>query len=251
MLKTTQKAFVFILITMLQIACTIGSDNEVVEPEIANELKISFEINNTPISITYPNTQNSGVGIATSKVHDSDNLLLTRVSETYFNDDYEIKLYFSDYFSSNDYDFDYNEKNILKLPWEEFKDAMFNNDALGMSYINYQGSNNTYLPLKSYKGVTIEIKDVKNNKTYTSKLLEKFYTEDANNPYEYTNFMANSYFEFVSAESLLDDSSGFSKNYKVEANFECKLLDYTKQADGEIIANDVVYLTNGKITGVL
>ncbi|WP_299125541.1 hypothetical protein [uncultured Tenacibaculum sp.] len=251
MLKTTTKnLLLLILLSMLQFSCS-NNDQELVKEETKpKSLLIEFELNGKPISINFPITQNTGIGIRNTKLQNPEGTILAGISETFSNDDYHIQLYFDEYFSNKEYSFN-TEENMFKLPWEDFKTAMYSNDNFGIKYIDYKESYKKDLNINSHKGFTIKIKDIKNNKTYTSLLFETLYSTDTNNSYEYNKLMKNSFFKFISSEKLEDDTSGFNKNYEVKATFECKLLDYTKNLDGGLVINDIINLTNGKIVGVL
>lgn len=251
MLKATTKNLLLLLfLSALQFACTTNNEDLVPEEVKPKTLLIEFELNGAPVSINFPMTKNTGFGARNTKLRDPKGTVLAGVLETYRNDDYHIELLFHEYFSDKEYDFDISQ-NVLKLPWEDFKSTMYSNDNFGIKYIDYNESYKSQLNSNSHKGFTIKIKDLKNNKTYTSLLFADLYSEDANSPYEYNNLMRNSFFKFTSSNKLQDDSSGLSKNYEVEATFECKLLDYTKRLDDKLIINDIIHLTNGKLIGVL
>lgn len=251
MLKVTTKNLLLLLFSSVLLFSCSNNNEELVPEEVKPKtLLIEFELNGTPISINFPMTQNTGFGARNTTLQNPKGTVLAGVKETYFNEDYHIELFFHEYFSDKEYAFNSGE-SLLKLPWEDFKTAMYSNNNFGVKYIDYKESYNGHLNSSSHKGFTIQIKDIKNNKTYTSVLFDNLYTDDTNNPYEYNNLMRNSFFKFINSNKVEDDSSGLSKNYEVEAIFECKLLDYTKRIDDELVINDIIHLTNGKLVGVL
>lgn len=251
MLKATTKNLLLLLfVSVLQLSCTKNNEELIQEEIKPKTLLVEFELNGTPVAINFPITQNLGFGSRVTQLPNQEGMILAGTKERYSNDDYYIEFIFDEYFSDKDYDFNLSE-SILKLPWEDFKTTMFSNDNFGVKYINYKESYTGMLEQKSHKGFTIHITDIKNNRTYTSLLFEKLYSDDDNNVYKYDNFMKDSFFKFVSSNKVPDQTSGLNKNYNVEAAFECKLLDYTKKLDDELVINNIIHLTNGKIVGIL
>lgn len=250
MLKTTTKNLLLLLfLSMLQFSCSNNNEELVKEETKPKNLLIEFELNGKPISINFPIIQNIGSGIRNTTLQNPKGTILAGISETYSNDDYHIQLFFDEYFSDKEYSFNI-EESMFKLPWEDFETTMYNNDNFGVKYVDYKESYKKDLNTNSHKGFTIKIKDIKNNKTYTSLLFETLYNTDTNSPYEYNNLMKNSFFKFISSNKLQDDDLTFNK-HEVKASFECKLLDYTKNLDDGLVINEIINLTNGKIVGVL
>ncbi|WP_272151233.1 hypothetical protein [Tenacibaculum aiptasiae] len=250
MLKTTTKNLLLLLfLSMLQFSCSNNNEELVKEETKPKNLLIEFELNGKPISINFPIIQNIGSGIRNTTLQNPKGTILAGISETYSNDDYHIQLFFDEYFSDKEYSFNI-EESMFKLPWEDFETTMYNNDNFGVKYVDYKESYKKDLNTNSHKGFTIKIKDIKNNKTYTSLLFETLYSTETNSPYEYNNLMKNSFFKFISSNKLQDDDLTFNK-HEIKASFECKLLDYTKNLDDGLVINDIINLTNGKIVGVL
>ncbi len=252
-LQTTARVTFLIFLSIFYISCSDSSEEIMEEPQVEPQgMTVSFKLNNEPITINFSHLDNSGTGWGSMKLIDNGGIY-AYTREFFINENYEITLYFGDYFLLSDFGIDPTQSQATIPNINRIKELMFQRTNLGMKYIEHE-RNPGDLERGKYKGFTLEIKDKNTNKTYTSQLILDLYTEDPNSPYGYDNFMEASFFELKKYEVLDVDRYGRqTKEFYIEADFECKLLDYKinylDPTLDKVIVNEVLSLTDGKIIG--